>query len=144
MPYPWRPRTKRSVLESLVEVAGHTWKIWEPARVLKAVIEREELMSTAFDNGIAMPHPRQPLPDSVGEPVVAFGRCFSGIPFGAPNNSLTDLFFLVICRDTKSHLQVLARLGRMIQRDDFLPALREADTAADALAVIVEADHALG
>ncbi len=141
---PLEARTRRSVLESLVEVAGRTWKIWEPSKVLSAVLEREELMSTAFDHGIALPHPRQPLPDAVGEPVIAFGRCFSGIPFGAPNNSLTDLFFLVVCRDTRSHLQVLARLGRMIQRSGFLEALRQAETPAQAYEVIALADQALG
>src|SRR5579872_111961 len=32
-------RTKRSVLEGLVEVAGRTWQIWEPAKILTAVLE---------------------------------------------------------------------------------------------------------
>jgi PTS system nitrogen regulatory IIA component len=34
-------RTKRSVLESLVEVAGRTWQVWEPSTVLNAVLERD-------------------------------------------------------------------------------------------------------
>lgn len=76
-------RTKRSVLESLIEVAGRTWQIWEPATVLHAVLEREEILSTGFENGVAIPHPRNPLPDVLGQSVVAFGRTLSGIPFGA-------------------------------------------------------------
>jgi len=46
---PLEARTKRSVLESLVELAGQTWQVWEPAAVLNAVLEREEVMSTAFN-----------------------------------------------------------------------------------------------
>jgi PTS system nitrogen regulatory IIA component len=141
---PLEARTKRSVLEQLVEVAGRTWKIWEPAAVLKAVQDREELCSTAFDNGVAIPHARQPLPDVLEDSVVAFGRTFSGIPCGAANNSLTDLFFLVACRDTRTHLHVLARLGRMLQRPEFVTALREAPDAASAHAVITAADQAIG
>jgi PTS system nitrogen regulatory IIA component len=141
---PFEARTRRSVLEGLIEVAGRTWKIWQPAAVLKAVQEREELMSTAFENGVALPHTRQPLPDAVAESVVAFGRTLSGIPFGAPNNSLTDLFFLVVCRDSRTHLHVLARLGRLIQRPEFLASLREAPDSAAAYDVIAAGDQGIG
>lgn len=135
-------RTKRSILESLVEIAGRTWKIWEPAAVLKAVMEREEIMSTGFENGVAIPHPRNPLPDVLEQSVIAFGRTFAGIPFGAPRRQLSDLFFLVLCRDSRTHLHVLARLGRMIQSEKFLEALRQTETAAEAYEVIAQADRA--
>jgi PTS system nitrogen regulatory IIA component len=140
---PLDARTKRSVLEALVEVAARTWKVWEPAAVLKAVIERESLMSTAFDAGVAIPHPRQPLIDGLDESVVAFGRTSGPIAFGAPNNSGTDLFFLVLCRDARSHLQTLARIGRLVQNSKFLNDLRAAGDAASAYAVIREADLAV-
>jgi len=91
---PLNARTKRSVLESLIEVAGRTWQIWEPATVLTAVQKREEAYPTAFENGVAIPHPRNPIPDAVGEPLIAYGRTLSGIPFGAQNGALTDIFFL--------------------------------------------------
>ena len=141
---PLEARTRRSVLESLVEICGRTWKVWQPAQVLRAVQDREELMSTAFDRGVAVPHPRQPLPDAVSESIVAYGRTLSGIPFGAANNSLTDLFFLVVCRDARTHLHVLARLGRLIQKPDFLAALRAADDSRSAYDVIVQADEQIG
>ncbi|AMV16845.1 PTS system fructose-specific EIIABC component [Planctomyces sp. SH-PL14] len=134
-------RTKRSVLEGMVEVAGRTWKIWEPAAVLKAVQEREELMSTAYDSGVAIPHPRQAPTESIEESVVAFGRTATGIPFGAPNGSLTDLFFLVVCRDARTHLQVLARLGRMLQQPQFLSDLRSASSNEEAYGVIQAAEQ---
>ncbi|MCA9080297.1 MAG: PTS sugar transporter subunit IIA [Planctomycetaceae bacterium] len=140
---PLEARTKRSVLECLVEVAGRTWQIWEPSTVLKAVQEREELMSTAFNNGVAFPHPRQSCPDAIGQSLVAFGRTFNPIHFGAPNNSGTDCFFLILCRETRTHLHVLARLSRMVQLPDFLPLLREADTSALAYEVILSAERQL-
>ncbi len=141
---PLEGRTKRSILEGLVEVAGRTYQIWEPATVLKAVLDREELMSTAFDFGVALPHPRQTLIDSIGESVVAFGRTQSPIPFGAANNSLTDMFFLVICRDARTHLHVLARIGRMLQQPGFVDLLREADDSESAYQVICDAEARVG
>ncbi|WP_417384446.1 PTS sugar transporter subunit IIA [Gimesia sp.] len=137
---PLDARTKRSVLESLIEVAGRTWQIWEPATVLTAVQEREEAYPTAFENGVAIPHPRNPIPDAVGEPLIAYGRTLSGIPFGAQNGSLTDIFFLVICSDASTHLSVLARLGRLMQLPDFVEQLREAATPHDTRQVIIEAE----
>ena len=141
---PLQARTKRSVLEALIEVAGRTWKIWQPAAVLKAVQEREELMSTAFADGVALPHPRGTLADAVSDSVIAFGRTHSGIPFGAPDNCLTDLFFLVVCQDARTHLHVLARLGRLIQTPGFLDELRQAPDSSSAYDVIAAADRQIG
>lgn len=141
---PLEARTKRSVLECLIEVAGRTWQIWKPAEILHAVREREEVMSTGFESGIAIPHTRNPVPDALGESIIAFGRTFSGIPFGAPKRQLSDLFFLVLCRDSKTHLHVLARLGRIIQIPGFIDDLRAADESATAYELICLADKRLG
>ena len=140
---PLDARTKRSVFESLVEVAGRTWQVWEPADVLKAIRERDELCSTAFPGGIAVPHPRSPMHDALGDSVVAFGRTGSGIPFGSPDGGTTDLFFLVLCRDTQTHLKVLARLSRMFQQPGFLTALREVEDSAAAYQLICETEAAV-
>lgn len=137
---PLNARTKRSVLETLIETAGRTWQIWEPAAVLTAVQKREEAYSTAFENGVAIPHPRNSIPEAVGEPLIAYGRTLSGIPFGAPKGMLTDIFFLVICSEPSTHLSVLARLGRMMQLPDFVEQLREAATPYETKQIMLESE----
>ncbi len=141
---PLEARTKRSVLESLIEVAGRTWQIWKPADILQAVQQREEVLSTGFDSGVAIQHMRNPLPDAIGQSIIAFGRTLSGIPFGAPQRQLSDLFFLVLCRDSRTHLHVLARLGRIIQLPGFLDGLREVDDSHSTYEAICAADDRLG
>lgn len=138
---PLLARTRRSVLEALVELAGATWQVWEPALVLQAVLERETVLSTGFENGVAIPHPRNPLPQALGESILAYGRTSSGIPFGAPQRALTDIYFLVLCRDARTHLQVLARIGRLLQVPGFLEELRSAPDASASYAAIVAADR---
>jgi PTS system nitrogen regulatory IIA component len=138
---PLEARTRRSVLESLVELAGRTWQIWSPSDILKAVQQREELMPTAYAGGVAIPHPRNPLPEAHGESIIAFGRTMTGIPFGAPGGGLSELFFLVLCVDSKSHLQVLARLGRMFQMPEFLNQLRETESSDAAYELICRAEE---
>ena len=140
---PLEARTKRSVLESLLEVAGRTWQVWEPAAVLTAIQQREEVYSTAFENGVAIPHTRNPMPDSLGESVIAFGRTYSGIPFGAPKRVLSDLFFLVLAKDAATHLQILARLGRLLQREGFIDELRSKESGIAAYDYIIETDSSI-
>lgn len=136
--------TRPAVLQALLEVAGRTWHVWDPASVLKAVKEREDVMSTAFENGVAIPHPRNPLPEALGQSVIAFGRTLSGIPFGAPRRQLTDLFFLVLARDAATHLQILARLGRILNRSGFVDQLRNTETARAAYDLLLAADRQVG
>lgn len=140
---PLEARTKRSVLENLLEVAGRTWQVWEPASILQAVLEREKVLATGYENGVAIPHPRSPQPDALGESILAYGRTFAGIPFGAPKRQLTDIFFLVLCRDPRTHLLVLARLGRMLQLPDFVEGLRDCSDSRSTYEFICEADNKL-
>jgi len=140
---PLESRTRRSTLESLVEVAGRTWQIWEPALVLQAVLEREEVLSTGYENGVAIPHTRNPLPQAIGESLVAYGRTLSGIPFGAPRRQLTDMFFLVLCRDSRTHLLTLARLGRLLQVPGLLDELRSVEDSLSSYDIIAAADRQL-
>jgi PTS system nitrogen regulatory IIA component len=140
---PLESRTASSVPRSLVRLAEQSWQVYDPDAVLVAVQEREAKASTAQDNGVAILHPHHPMATALGESVIAFGRTATGLPFGAPSGGLTDLFFLVCCRDERTHLHVLARLSRLILRDGFLNGLRSAQTAADALQVIHDTESAL-
>ncbi len=133
--------TRPAVLQALIEVAGRTWHVWDPAAVLKAVKEREDVMSTGFENGVAIPHPRNPLPDALGQSVIAYGRTLSGIPFGAPRRVMTDMFFLVLARDSATHLQILARLGRILQREGVIDQLRQLESSQESYQLLVDTDE---
>ncbi len=140
---PLSASTRASVLKELVVLAEQTWQVYDPEAILDAVRQREEIVSTALPSGVAVPHPRRPLPAALGESVMAYARTASGIPFGAPHGGLTDLFFLVCCRDDRTHLRVLARLTRLFLRPGFLDELRAAETPAESLDKIVAAEQQL-
>ncbi len=135
--------TKASALKALLNLAEQTWSVYDSETVLAAIRSREELTSTALPGGVAFPHPHRPLPAALGESVVAYGRTLSGIPFGAPQGELTDVFFLICCRDDRTHLRVLARLTRLVLRPGFLDSLRETDTAAESYEKILQAEQEL-
>ncbi len=140
---PLQARTSPSVIRAMVRLAEQSWQVYDPDALLKAIQAREEIGSTAQESGVAILHPRHPMPTALGEPVLAFGRTAGGIPFGASNSRLTDLYFLVAARDYRTHLRILARLSRLLLRPTFLDDLRAAETAADALKVIREAESGL-
>jgi nitrogen PTS system EIIA component len=140
---PLGANTKVSVLNQLVKTAEQSWQIYDPAAILQAIKDREELGTTALEGGVAIPHPHRPLPNALGESIVAFGRTLSPIPFGAGRGGMTDLFFLVCCRDSNIHLKVLARLSRLFLRPAFLGDLRAADSPAASYHVIEAAEAEL-
>lgn len=130
-------RTKSSVLLELVQLADRTGLLWDQPGFLRALQERESLCSTALPNGIALPHPRQPMPYVSSEPFICLARLGRGIGFGSPYGGLTDVFILICCHDDRSHLHVLARLMRILD-DPTLRQVRELDNAEGVLAVLVE------
>lgn len=138
---PLEARTRTSVLEELVAVAERSGSVYDPAAILQALRQREEMASTALESGIALPHPRRALPHTLGDSLIAYGRTTTGIPFGAPHGILTDIFFLVCCTDDHTHLRVLARLSRLFLRPGFADDLRAAPTPADTFRLIEATEH---
>jgi PTS system nitrogen regulatory IIA component len=126
---PLDARTRGSVIVKMTEIAARTHLLWNPEKMADAVRAREEMHSTALDNGVALLHPRRPMPAILAEAVLALGITPGGIPFGS-DGSLTDIFFLICSTSDHEHLRILARLSRVINDHDFLSALRRADDPA--------------
>ena len=140
---PLRASTRASVLKELVAVAEQSWHVYDPAAILEALRQREEMGSTALEAGVAIPHPRRPLPNALGDHILAYGRTATGIPFGAAHGALTDIFFLVCCQDESTHLRVLARLSRLLLLPGFVDGLRAAETTEETWDAIDAAERGL-
>lgn len=140
---PLRARTRNSVIREMCEVAAASGALWVPDEMAEAIRAREELHPTALDNGVALLHPRRPMPSLYGESFLALGITSTGIPFGGPRGTLTDVFFLIASIDESIHLRVLARLSRLVQNNVLLDDLRAATSATEAWQLIHDADQAL-
>jgi PTS system nitrogen regulatory IIA component len=140
---PLAARTRSSVITSMVELASQTGWVWDPEALAEAVRRREDLFPTALDTGVALLHPRRPMPTILAEPFLAFGRTSQGIPFSGQRGQLTDLFFLILSVDDAGHLRVLARLSRLLAAPGFLDTLRAAPDAAAVHAAIESAEGQL-
>lgn len=140
---PLPARTRNSVFGAIVEAAERTGWLWDPVKMEDAIRAREEMHSTALDIGVALLHPRRPMPSILGQAFLALGRTASGIPFGGAGGGLTDLFFLIASVDERGHLRTLARLSRILAAPGFVEALRQATDGAAALDLIAETESNL-
>lgn len=127
----------RELIEKLPELKGRPD---DQERLLKALWERERLCSTGIGDGVALPHVRNPLPDTITKPVIVFGRHSEGVEFGAIDGKPVQLFFLIASTDTAVHLYVLAKLSRLLRRPEVREALLKARTPAAVLEIISDAE----
>ena len=136
--------SKDDVLKELVDLAGRTGRVKMAEVLLRLLREREELMSTAVEQGVALPHVRYTLSGVVDAPVMSFGRSPEGIPFGAADGQPTYLFFMVCSPNDQTHLRLLSRLARLLSKVDFRQAVLDAETpgqVVDAFSMSSELVH---
>ena len=135
---PFPAKTRDSVIRELAKFGADRGLIWDPDTMIEALRRREEMMSTAMDNGAA----RRPMPNNIGDSFVIMGVSLRGVPFGGGFNNLTDIFFLIGAIDDKTHLRTLAGIGKLLKHPDFLPRLRELETAGEILSLVREIEEA--
>lgn len=90
-------------------------------QVYEALILREDLLSTAVGNGIALPHPRKSiLREEESERIYIF-FVKDPLDMGSPDGSLVSVFFLLLTKNRSTHLEILSSIAKMTQ----LPEIRE-------------------
>lgn len=139
---PLRSRTRGSAIRDMCQLATQGGLMWDAAAMAEAVLAREELHPTALDNGVALLHPRRPQSSILADSVLALGVTSQPLPF-AGDGQLTDIFFLICSYDDATHLQILARLSRLISQPDLLSALRQATSPGEAHAALHAAEAPL-
>lgn len=106
----------------------------------KALKAREDLCSTCVDEGVAIPHSRNALVGLVDHPVLAYGRRLAGVDFGALDGKPVQHFFLLCAPNVREHLQLLARLARLVKQPGFRAKLLDAQQPEQVVAVIRAAE----
>ncbi len=126
---------KLAVIEELAHVITRVHDEINPDAVARAVLERERISSTALGHGVAIPHAKTPVVDTI---VGCLGLSREGIDFDAEDGRPTRIFFTLIAPETSSgeHLKVLARIARLCQGEGFREALLASESAAAAYELI--------
>ncbi|MEV0528381.1 fructose-specific PTS transporter subunit EIIC [Streptomyces sp. NPDC050439] len=126
--------TKEAAARALAERMVALGRVTDLDGFLADVAAREAQMPTGLDGGIGIPHCRSA---HVTEPTLAFGRSAEGIDFGAPDGP-ADLIFLIAAPAgaDDAHLTILSSLARQLMDEEFTGALRAAEDAGTAAALI--------
>lgn len=140
---PLQARTSGSVVRRMCFLAEQTGLLWDATKMAEAVQAREALHTTALDNGVALLHPRRPMASILAEPLLALGVSSQPLPFGNESGHLTDIFFLICSTDDRVHLQVLAKVSRMLMITDFLTQLRSCDCTKSAYELVTKSEALL-
>jgi len=109
-----KSKTKKEVLEELVDVLAAAGKVKDKKKVMQALIEREELGSTGIGHGVAIPHAKT---DDVENGIAAFGLSKEGVRFDTLDGDPVNIFFLLIAPYGASgiHLKSLARISGLLK-----------------------------
>ena len=124
-------RSKPSVIREMVDLADRTGLLCYRDELAESLVEREKLCSTALSGGLALLHPRNHDPYMFEDSFVVLGKTIAQVPFGSPDRSTTDIFFLICCQDDRIHLHVLARLCMMCHQTSMLLEMRGTDNPAE-------------
>jgi len=111
----------------VTEIAG-LLPAMDPDQVLELIMAREHLGSTGIGYGVAIPHSR--MPDLL-EPVIAMARHPEGIDFDAIDGQPVYIVVMLLVPDNDEgqHLELLAKLARLLQKSEFRQSIMAVDDA---------------
>ncbi len=132
-----KAKSKKQLLEALATLAAKKTGL-DATIVLDALIERERLGTTGIGFGVALPHTR----------LAKLKRIFCGfatsepVDFDAVDNKPVDLAFVLLVPEEAGadHLKALARISRLLRREDVVKALRKATSAKELYGLVIEND----
>ena len=116
--------SRKQALQAMSEIAANLTGL-APRAIFDAVLQRERLGSTGVGQGVAIPHARLPGVNAV---VGVFARLHTPVDFESIDGRPADLIFMLIAPEDAGaeHLKALARVSRLLRREDVRQRLRAA------------------
>ena len=111
------------------------------ARLLDEVLERERMASTALGQGIAVPHPREPLGDALEQPLISLVLLDTPLDWAAVDGELVHTVALLASPTAGAHLEILSQIGRAVRSAEVVRLLRSRPAKSaliDGLRVLIE------
>lgn len=126
--------SKRNLLQELAQKAAAITGISDRT-IFDALLERENLGTTGFGNGTALPHARL---ENLKQIYGFFAKLESPINFEAIDNRPVDLVFMLLSPDScgADHLTALAQISRLLKDENTCEKLRNAKSAEELYALL--------
>lgn len=104
--------------------------------LLNSLIEREQLLTTALGNGIAIPHPRAPIVADEEDQAIYVCYLDNEVDFNSMDSSLVFALFILITSNASTHLETLSELSWLLQQNAFISKLKEKPNTSELLETI--------
>lgn len=136
------PLSKEETIRSMVDALGRAGVVESPAQVVRALLERERVMSTGVGGGIALPHALSPAALSFG---VAFARPRTPINFEALDGQPVNEIFLVVGPEDRTVLmKILTRISRLLYGGELQKKILKVKTPEDFIHLIAAEETRIG
>ena len=131
--------SKNEAIDTAVDLMNNLNNIEDLEEFKKQVYHREEQGSTGVGEGVAIPHGKS---KAVKEPGLAAITIPDGVEFDSLDGNPVNLLFLIAAPDSDSnvHLQILARLSKMLMDENFISSLVKAKSKEEFLEIIDNAE----
>src|SRR5215470_2800339 len=132
-------RDKAGVVDELSTRLAERMPALPREALVRVLMEREKLASTAIGEGVAIPHGKL---NGAGQLVACVGRSREGVDFQSMDGRPTHIFFVLVAPEnsTGAHLKALARISRLFKSSEFRDRLMASEGAADLYRIISEED----
>src|SRR3954452_18898978 len=130
---------KRSLLQQLANLAGQRLSL-DSASIFASLSEREQLGSTGFGQGVAIPHGKI---EGLNRIYCLFARLGEKVDYKAIDGDPVDLIFLLLSPPDAGaeHLKALAAISRVTRSAATLEKMRGARSRDALTAVLMAADE---
>jgi PTS system nitrogen regulatory IIA component len=108
--------------------------------LLKAVLEREALMSTGIGKGIALPHPRNPVITGENKQFVAVAFPEIPVDWKALDGKAVHTALLIVSASARLHLHTLSKINFLCRQEEFLELLQNRAPKEAIIKAIEEAE----
>ena len=127
--------TKEGIIGEMIDMMMASGRLKDRAAAVKAVIEREQKMSTGMQHGIAIPHGKT---DTVDTLVTAFALKKSGVNFGSLDGQPSNIFVMTVSptHRTGPHIQFLAEMSQLLNNAARRQKLLEAQNPAEVIELL--------
>jgi PTS system nitrogen regulatory IIA component len=131
--------SKKALLQQLANLAGQRVAL-DSGAILASLSEREQLGSTGFGHGVAIPHGRI---EGLKNIYCLFARLSEPIDYKAIDGAPVDLIFLLLSPPDAGaeHLKALATISRATRHAATLEKMRGARSRDALAAVLMGADE---
>lgn len=134
-----RSEGKEEALKELVEVLARAKQVGDKDELMKAIMERESIMSTGIGLGIAVPHAKI---SSVTDFVIAIGISKKGIDFNSLDDKPVHIIVMIAGPNKQEvYLRILAKVVLMLKSEEVRRRILEASSPEEVIRVIGERDE---